>query len=193
MRFNQDVIILPERLKAGDRTVLKPLPSGMEWPSWQVRMPEFRKNMPFIKDRKDAEILLWSPSLSILQLKVEALLPSRRSLWWEGNYRSCGVCWTHGSFCSHIWVMYRSLQSHCKGVWETHPWETNEFTLPGSVNRFWVATPKRDVITKPALGSRINGTGELLKLLFSSSRTSYSLPQWESRAKQSRICNGLIC
>lgn len=153
--------------------MLKPFPSRMERPSWAcVNARSQEKHTTYQRWKGCREILLWDPSSMYCNWKLKLFLP-------KGAYQSCGVSLTCGSFCSRIQAMHWSLHSHCKA----------EKPATSHVLKAWADS---ELLHQEML-SVLQGQVSLLKLLFSSSRTSYSLPQCESVAEQPGICNGLIC
>lgn len=121
MRLNQNVIILPERLKTEDQEALcwSHCLQGWSGPLSKWECQNSGKTYYLSKtERRRRDTALKPPPWIYCSWRLKPSLPSWMRSRWEGSYQSCGVSLTHGSFCSHIRVTYLSSQSHCRGVWE---------------------------------------------------------------------------
>ena len=121
MRLNQNVIILPERLQAEDQEAICRSHCLQEWggPLSKRGCQNSGKMYYLSKPERRERYCSEAPPRAYCCWRLKpSFLPSRMRSPCEGNYQSCGVSLTHGSFCSHTRVSYLSLQSRCRGVWE---------------------------------------------------------------------------
>lgn len=152
-----------------------------------MRMPGFRKSVVFVKDWKEAERCCsesppWASWVDFLKdITMGRELPR---LWCTFNARI---------ILFPIQARCLRLQPPCRGVRD--PWGTNCFTPCNCLSRFWAREllHQKETFLNWCQGVVWMGQVSTWKLLFWSRRTSYSLPPWASMAKESGICNELLC
>lgn len=117
--LNQNVIILPERLKTEDQAALCWSHCLQDWsgPLSKWECQNSGKMYHLSKSERSQRDTALNPLLEYTWRLKPSFLPE-----WDHDGKGIirvGACLlTHGSFCSHIRVTYWSLQSHCRGVWE---------------------------------------------------------------------------